>query len=219
VLTHPYLLAALAYHKHTSPIHRGVFLTRNIVGRTLRPPPEAVAFIDDRFDPSLTMREKVTELTRGDNCMGCHAVINPLGFSLEQFDAVGRFRTTDNNKPVNPTAEYPTPDGTTVKLAGPRDVAEFAAKSPEAHRVFIRQLFRHVAKQPVEAYAVPAGLRGGDGEGDDALEHLRESFAASEFNVRKLLVDAATVSALRAVKAPAQQQARQRNTGGQDRSG
>src|SRR3712207_6891775 len=51
--------------------------------------------------PALTMREKVTELTRGDNCMGCHAVINPLGFSLENFDAVGRFRTTDNNKPVD----------------------------------------------------------------------------------------------------------------------
>jgi hypothetical protein len=158
------------------------------------------------------MREKVTELTRGDNCMGCHAVINPLGFSLENFDAVGRFRTTDNNKPVDTTAEYPTADGSTVKLAGARDVAEFAARSPEAHRVFIRQLFRHVAKQPVEAYGVPSGVgtSAGDAGSPDALEHLRNSFAASEYNIRKLLVETATVAALRPVKAPAGvQQARE----------
>jgi hypothetical protein len=161
------------------------------------------------------MREKVTELTRGDNCMGCHAVINPLGFSLENFDAVGRFRTTENDKPVDPSSEYPTPDGRTVKLAGPRDVAELAARSPEAHRVFIRQLFRHVAKQPVEAYGTPAD--GGDRV--DALEHLSSSFSASEYNIRKLLVDVATVSALRVGKAPGEQQARERQSVEQQRSG
>src|SRR5437879_4715199 len=46
VLTHPYLLAAFSYQKLTSPIHRGVFLTRNIVGRALRPPPMAMTFKD-----------------------------------------------------------------------------------------------------------------------------------------------------------------------------
>src|SRR5688500_19633054 len=45
-------------------IHRGVFLTRNIVGRALKPPIAAIEFMDGRFDPSLTMREKVSELTR-----------------------------------------------------------------------------------------------------------------------------------------------------------
>jgi len=58
VLTHPYLLSSFAYHNNTSPIHRGVFLTRNIVGRHLKPPPNAVAFKDSEFDPSLTMRER-----------------------------------------------------------------------------------------------------------------------------------------------------------------
>jgi hypothetical protein len=64
VLTHPYLLAAFSYQKSTSPIHRGVFLTRNIVGRALKPPPMAVAFKDSDFAPNLTMREKIAELTR-----------------------------------------------------------------------------------------------------------------------------------------------------------
>ena len=69
VLTHPYLLSAFAYHNTTSPIHRGVFMTRHIVGRGLKPPPVAVAFKDDEFDPNLTMREKVTQLTRDAACM------------------------------------------------------------------------------------------------------------------------------------------------------
>jgi hypothetical protein len=102
VVTHPYLLASLAYTKQSSPIHRGVFLTRNIVGMSLKPPQKAVVFEDSHFNPKLTMREKITELTRSGGCMTCHSMINPLGFSLENFDAVGRWRTKDNNKPVNP---------------------------------------------------------------------------------------------------------------------
>ena len=189
VLTHPYLLAALAYSRDSSPIHRGVFLTRNIVGRALRPPPQAVEFNEDRFDPSLTMRQKVTELTRGDQCMGCHAVINPLGFSLEGFDAVGRFRSSDKDKPVDTTSEFPVdPAGKTVRLTGPRDVAEFAAASPEAHRAFVRQLFQHVVKQPPDAF------------GPTTLEDLRTSFANANFNVQTLLVEIARVSAMRDVK-------------------
>ena len=97
----PFLMSALAYHKNTSPIHRGVFITRNIVGRALKPPPAAIEFMDDRFDPSLTMREKVTELTRPAACMGCHSTINPLGFSLEHYDAVGRWRTVDEGVTID----------------------------------------------------------------------------------------------------------------------
>ena len=57
VITHPYRLAAFSYNKSSSPIHRGVFLTRNIVGRALRPPHMAIAFKDGDFKPGMTMRE------------------------------------------------------------------------------------------------------------------------------------------------------------------
>ena len=127
IFTHPFLLSLHSYSKTTSPIHRGVFLTRSIMGRMLKPPPQAIEFKDDRFDPSLTMREKVTEITNKTSCMSCHVTINPLGFALENFDAVGRFRTTDNSKPVNPVSDYTTSDGDTVKLSGPRDIATHAA--------------------------------------------------------------------------------------------
>lgn len=183
VLTHPYLLTALSYYKSTSPIHRGVFLTRNVLGRFLKPPPMAIEFMDDRFDPSLTMREKVAELTKSQTCMACHSTINPLGFSLENFDAVGRLRDEDNKKPVQTEADYVTPDGETIRLRGARDVAEHAATSPQARSAFVRQLFQHTVKQAPAAY------------GADTLTRLDAQFARSGHHIRNLLVEIAVAAA------------------------
>ncbi len=69
---------------------------------TLKNPPMAVAFEDTKFDAHLTMREKITEMTKNSSCMGCHATINPLGFSLETTmpSAAGaRKRTTSRSTP------------------------------------------------------------------------------------------------------------------------
>lgn len=184
VLTHPYLLSTFAYQKQTSPIHRGVFLTRNIVGRSLRPPPVAQTFDDASFAPDLTMREKVAQLTRPQACQSCHSVINPLGFSLEHYDAVGRFRTREHDRPIDAVSEYSTDDGQTIRLTGARDVAEFAINSEQAQNGFIEQLFHAVAKQPMLAY------------GPDVMTDLRQSFVASQFNLPRLLAKIATIASL-----------------------
>jgi hypothetical protein len=188
VLTHPYLLSAFSYQKMTSPIHRGVFLTRNIVGRALRPPPMAMTFKDADFAPNLTMREKVSQLTRSQSCQGCHSVINPLGFSLEQYDAVGRFRTSDNNQPIDPVSDYITDDGEMVRLAGARDVANFAIGSEQAQNGFIEQLFHHLVKQPMLAYGLETPSR------------LRASFVASGYSMQKLMAEIATIAALHGIE-------------------
>ena len=185
VVTHPYLLAAFAYSKQTSPVHRGVFLTRTIVGMTLKPPPMAIAFEDAKFDAHLTMREKITEMTKNTNCMGCHATINPLGFSLENYDAIGRWRTKENDKPINAVSSFATDEGETIRLTGARDLVKFAAENPGGHRAFIHHLFHHTVKQNVNVY------------GPDTLENLRQSFSASGFSVRKLLAGIAVISATR----------------------
>ena len=184
VITHPFLLSMFSYHKSSSPIHRGVFLTRNVLGRLLKPPPQAIEFNEDRFDPTLTMREKVTQLTNKAACMSCHVTINPLGFSLENFDAVGRFRTIDANQPINPASDYITSDGDTVKLNGPRDLAKHTAESEDARRGFVRQMFHYMVKQPTLAY------------GGDTLERLDAQFLASNANMRKLLTEIATTAAI-----------------------
>ncbi len=185
VLTHPFVLATFSYTKSSSPIHRGVFVTRNILGLMLKPPPMAIAFMDDKFDPSFTMREKVTELTSKPACMSCHVTINPLGFSFERFDAVGRVRTTDNKKPVNPISDYTTSDGNVIKLTGARDVAVHAAESLSGQTGFVRNLFQELVKQPPAAYS------------PELLGQLTQKFRADNFHVRNLAVEVAVVAALR----------------------
>ena len=185
VLTHPFVLATFSYTKSSSPIHRGVFVTRNILGRMLKPPPMAIAFMDDKFDPSLTMREKVAELTSKPACMSCHVTINPLGFSFERFDAVGRVRATDNKKPVDPVSDYATSDGSVIKLTGARDVAIHAAESLAGQTGFVRNLFQELVKQPPAAYS------------PELLGQLTEKFRADKFHVRNLAVEVAVVAALR----------------------
>ena len=185
VLTHPFVLATFSYTKSSSPIHRGVFVTRNILGLMLKPPPMAIAFMDDKFDPSFTMREKVTELTSKPACMSCHVTINPLGFSFERFDAVGRVRATDNKKPVDPTSDYTTSDGNVIKLTGARDVAIHAAESLSGQTGFVRNLFQEMVKQPPAAYS------------PELLGQLTSQFRADKFHVRNLAVEVAVVAALR----------------------
>lgn len=184
VVTHPYILAAFSYQKLPSPIHRGVFLTRSVIGRALKPPAAAVAFKDADFDPKMSMREKVSALTKGETCQTCHAVINPLGFTLENFDAVGRYRTMDNGRTIDAVSDYMTDEGDIITFKSARQLAEFAANSDHAKNRFVEQLFHHLIKQPIMAY------------GPDMMGTLSQTFAASGCNVQKLLVEIATVSAL-----------------------
>jgi mono/diheme cytochrome c family protein len=183
VITHPYLLTALSYHKSTSPIHRGVFIARNLLGRTLKAPPVAVAPLSEDFDPEMTTRQRVTHQTKEIACQSCHSVINPLGFSLENFDAVGRFRSEEKGTAIDANTVYESPDGKRIDIAGARQLAEFLAGDANAHRSFIVQIFRHVTKQPIEAY------------GAHKLDELLEIFEKSGYNVRQLLVEIAKTSA------------------------
>ena len=184
VLTHPYLMSAFAYTGSTSPIHRGVFIGRGILGVTMRPPPEAFTPLEEKMHPELTTRERVALQTKPAACISCHSVINPLGFTLEHFDAVGRYREKDNDKPVDATGSYQTRAGKTVTFKGIRDLAKFLAASEDVHAAFTEQLFHHLIKQPVQAY------------GPKTLTNLRESFAKNGFNIRKLAEEIAITAAL-----------------------
>ena len=116
--------------------------------------------------------------------MSCHATINPLGFSLEHYDAVGRYRTEDNAKPVDAESDYQTEDGRVIRLRGPRDLAEHAATSVEARRGFVRQLFQQTLKQAPAAY------------GPDTLERLDTAFVANGHHIRNLIVEIALTASL-----------------------
>ena len=184
VLTHPYLMATFSYTASTSPIHRGVFLTRGVLGVALRPPPDAFTPLPPDLHPTLTTRERVALQTKPNGCQVCHGVINPLGFTLEHFDAVGRFREKDNNKPVDANGAYETRTGEIVKFKGARELAKFLAGSEDVQTAFTEQLFQQLVKQPVRAY------------GPRQLADLRDSFADNNFNISKLVVEIVTTSAM-----------------------
>lgn len=184
VLTHPYMLAGFAYTATSSPIHRGVFISRSVLGRTLRPPPEAVSPLSPDLHADLTTRERVALQTNSSTCMGCHAMINPLGFTLENFDATGRFRKEEKGKPINSEGMYLTREGKSVPFSSARQMAEFLAASEECHTAFTEQLFHYVVKQPIRAF------------GSEKSAELRKVFADKEFNMKQLLVQIATSVAL-----------------------
>jgi hypothetical protein len=184
VLTHPYLMTTFAYTGTSSPIHRGVFLARGVLGRTLRPPLDAFTPLAEDLHPNLTTRERVALQTKGENCQSCHGLINPLGFTLENFDAVGRYRAKENGKPVDATGAYQARTGQAVEFHGARDLAKFLAANDEVQGAFAEQLFHHLAQQPVRAY------------GPATLADLKEAFTANAFNIRKLAVDIAVTAAL-----------------------
>jgi len=184
VITHPYLMANFAYHNLSSPIHRGVFVTRRLLGRTLDPPPQATEFKDGDFKPGMSTREKVALITKPAACMSCHSIINPLGFSLEHFDAIGRYREKEVQKSIDVSAELISATGESVKFNGARDLAEHIATDRHAHAAFVDQLFHQAVKQPINAY------------GENIREELTTQFEKSGYNIQQLLIEIMKVATL-----------------------
>lgn len=190
IVTHPYLLSVFAYAGESSPIHRGVFMGRGVLGVSLRPPSEAFTPLPPDKHPGLSTRDRVTLQTKGESCVGCHGVINPLGFALENFDAVGRLRDKDAGKPIDVTGFYETRAGSIAKFVGSEQLASFLAGSEDVHRSFATQLFQHLVKQPVRAYGLQKPTE------------LTQTFARQGYSVRKLMVETAVTAATEPVRSP-----------------
>jgi hypothetical protein len=185
VLTQPYLLASFAHPDTSSPIHRGVLIVRSVLGRTLQPPPAAFTPLPAELHPDMTTRQRVALQTQPATCHSCHGMINPLGFTLEKFDAIGRLRTWENGKPIDATGSYRPRSGPAVHFFGARTLARYLAGSEEAHAAFVEKLFQHLVKQPVMAF------------GPRTLPDLEKSFAAHDFNIRQEMVEIIAASALK----------------------
>jgi hypothetical protein len=159
-------LAANATGINPDPIHRGVFIAKRILCRSIAAPPDNVT----PLPPSGvgTNRQIVKEHTQSQSsCASCHEQrINPYGFVFEHYDAVGAYRTVDNGLPVDASAT-PMLDGDYVSV---RDALEFAAAlatSREAHDCFARHLLEYAlgrnatdADQPMISSLGQASLDG-----------------------------------------------------------
>jgi len=161
-----------------------VFLARNVLGLPLRPPADAFTPLPAELHPNLTTRERVTLQTNPRACQTCHAVINPLGFLFERYDAIGRYRDKEQGLPIDASGAYLTRAGKLVRFGGVRDLAKFLADSEEVHEVFVAQFFHHLVKQPIRAFGV------------NKLEELRKFFVENDCNIRKLAVEIIAQTAL-----------------------
>lgn len=196
VLTHPYMMALLSYRADTSPIHRGVFLARGVLGNVLRPPQEAVAPLAPDLHPGLTTRQRVELQTSPAACQTCHQLVNPLGFALESFDAIGRHRPTTmadgSAAPVDDRGSYRPRYGVPATFRGARELGAMIAASDDAHEAFVRALFHALVGQPVRAF------------GPDLERTLQTSFRDQGCDIRRLAVDImmATVAGPPAASSP-----------------
>jgi len=101
LLRHGSILAVTSYATRTSPVIRGQWVLKNLVGAPAPPPPANVPPLDDNtVSSTLSVRERLKQHRANEACASCHEIMDPMGLALENFDAVGRWREFEAGKPV-----------------------------------------------------------------------------------------------------------------------
>jgi len=135
-------------------IHRGVFIAERLLCKQLPPPdPKAIGTMISNA-PGLTNRERV-EMTTGKGTCGqaCHATLfNPLGYAFENYDAIGKYRTTDQGKPVNAADSY-TLDGNLESFSNGIELSKLLAEAKETHACYVQNMLSYLHGQEVDPNA------------------------------------------------------------------
>ncbi len=155
LLGHGSILTATSHATRTSPVLRGKWVLENILGAPPPPPPADVPALDENHDAEAprSVRERLEQHRANPVCASCHARMDPLGFALENFDGIGRWRTSDSGVPLDTSATLP--DGT--GFDGP---AELRARLKSRHEAFVRtvtgKLLTYALGRGVEHYDQPS---------------------------------------------------------------
>ncbi len=142
ILTHPALLAATAHADQTTPVLRGKFVRTQFLCQNLPPPPPDVMFNVADPAPGLSTRERFARHSTDPSCAGCHHLMDPIGFGLEGYDPIGRFRETEEGVEVDTRGELLDTD-VDGAFDGAIELSEKLAGSEQAHQCVARQLFRY----------------------------------------------------------------------------
>lgn len=177
LLTEAGMMAALSDNYQSSPVARGKFVYRDLLCQDVPPPPADLpaAGVPPPPDPNRTTRERFDEHRTNPVCAGCHQFMDPLGFALENYDAIGRYRATENGKPIDATGKVRL-EGADVIFNGPLDLSKFIVGTP---------LLRDCFSQKWLTYAF-----GRSSATDDAatLRALGKLFGTGELRIRDFLV-------------------------------
>jgi hypothetical protein len=153
------VLMLTANPDRTAPVLRGAWILERILGTPpATPPPNVPDLNKSAADRPTTVRERTEIHRRNPACAACHAVMDPLGFALENFDTVGEFRVIDpaTRKPIDTAATLP--DGTQIK--GPEDLHKaLAARGGQLAQTITEKLMTYAVGRPVEFRDMPAVRR------------------------------------------------------------
>jgi hypothetical protein len=152
------ILTVTSYPNRTSPVQRGKWILTNILGTPPTPPPPNVPELKENAEGSQpkSVRERM-EAHRADAvCAGCHKVMDPVGFALENFDAIGRWRATDDGAKIDPSGTL----FNGAKVDGPAGLRETLTSRPEVFvGVMTEKLLTYALGRGVEYYDMPAVRR------------------------------------------------------------
>src|SRR5690606_22696379 len=122
------ILTVTSYATRTSPVVRGHWILENLLGTPPPPPPPNVPYLkDNTVSSTLSLRQRLAQHRDDANCASCHKLIDPPGFSLENYDAIGRWRTLDDLQPID--AAGGLPDGS--EFIGVDGLEQALLKRPE----------------------------------------------------------------------------------------
>ena len=153
------VLAVSSYPYRTSPVLRGAWVLDSLLGTPPLPPPPNVPQLEENAKgaPPKSVRERLEQHRANPACAGCHSKMDPVGFALENYDAIGRWRTEDAGKPIDASGELA--DG--AHFRGPEDLKALIL---ERKTLFVRNLATKML-----GYALGRGLTLKDSCAVDAI--------------------------------------------------
>jgi len=181
------ILSLYASQKEGSPTQRGKFIREVLLCQHISPPPADVdtTLEDPPSGEMLTKREKLEQHLTSDSCAGCHAALDPLGLTLENFDAIGKFRTMDHGKPIDVTGDLDE-----VPFNGPVELGQLLAAAPETAACLVRSIYRYGTGHVELASETPV------------VNDLAARFQANGYDLKQLMLDLVTSDGFRYVAPP-----------------
>jgi mono/diheme cytochrome c family protein len=159
ILGHGSILTMTSHAIRTSPVFRGKWVLMNVLGTPPpEPPPNVPALVDRKTQAKVqTMRERMAQHRANPSCSACHSLIDPAGFALENFDAIGRWRVVDESfNPID--ASGALPDGT--KFNGVQELRAALVRRPERFVTTVTEkLLTYALGRGLEYYDMPAVRR------------------------------------------------------------
>ena len=174
LLTHASVLTISSYANRTSPVLRGKWILDNLLGTPPPPPPPDVPNLnEEKIGTTSSMREQLELHRKNAICASCHARMDPLGFGLENFDAVGAWRTKDGEFSVDASGKLP--DGRS--FTGPQGLKSILKAQPDK---FTESLTRKLLM-----YALGRGLETSD---NVAVNEIVRNVAADNYRMSSLIL-------------------------------